>query len=603
MNKLLFDIYDSFLLLSKNGTCLNAGTLGNKKLFAVEDAIGKNIDEIIPEECQENILNLFNKVKKEEYYFNDIISWKCNNSVILIICEIYPIGENICCKFSNEKSNHDNFKLIETLYKSFDTNQLAIFCSRIDGTLLYANNSFKSFVNIPDNVLFNNTFRVYNYLTDINNEEEWQKRLDLVIHGKKNSFSIKYKLLNNKTIGGNILYTYTQINEKVIIWGFYENIDDNVYNNSKTINFINILNTILDNLPASVTIKEASGDFPYIYRNKESFNREKNIKINEHDYLGKNDFYYYPKGIAESTREEDLKVVETKKPVLKLIKDKNKAGKTIFLEKSKIYIEEENLKPIIITTEWDVTGRELTRIDLEKKKLEAEKSNKLKSAFIANMSHDIRTPLNAIQGFSEIIAFCDDKKEREEFYKIIKYNTEQLINFVNSILDFAKLESGFMDMKITEFELNSFCKNIFKSENILKPADVKFIYEEQDEPLMIKSDGSRLSQVLNNIIGNAFKFTDKGYVKFGYEKEGNLIKFHIKDNGEGIPADKLNKVFDRFEKLNSYKPGSGLGMSICKTIVEKLGGEIWLNSHIGEGSEFFFTIPVNSSLETPNNLK
>lgn len=243
----------------------------------------------------------------------------------------------------------------------------------------------------------------------------------------------------------------------------------------------------------------------------------------------------------------------------------------------------------------DVTEkRKLDRL-LEEAKEKAEESNKLKSAFLANMSHEIRTPLNAIIGFSEMMCQVDDPTEKEEFIKIISANNELLLQLIDDILDLSKIEAGTMDFTFTDTDLNELLEGITRQMQQKKgPSEVDIILTEKQPHCVIKMDHRRLSQIIINFMNNALKFTSEGSIMLGYRVDNskNEIYFYVKDTGIGIPSEKLNSVFDRFVKLNSFVTGTGLGLAICRVIIERLGGTIGVESREGEGSCFWFNIPV-----------
>ncbi len=236
-------------------------------------------------------------------------------------------------------------------------------------------------------------------------------------------------------------------------------------------------------------------------------------------------------------------------------------------------------------------------------KEKAEESDKLKTAFLANMSHEIRTPMNGILGFAEMLNDDElDMEDRKKYLEIINNNGKMLINLIDDIIDFAKIEAGQIKIVRDDFSLNSLLKQVhssFQSENLKKEKShvkLKLHKALPDEESYIKSDPNRLRQILNNLISNAFKFTNEGYIEFGYRKLHNeILKFYVKDTGIGIPVEKLGAIFSRFIQADSSPTrkygGSGLGLAISKGIVDLLGGKMWAESDEGKGSVFYFEIP------------
>lgn len=244
----------------------------------------------------------------------------------------------------------------------------------------------------------------------------------------------------------------------------------------------------------------------------------------------------------------------------------------------------------------DIT--EKLKIDklLQEAKEKAEESSRLKSAFLANMSHEIRTPLNAIVGFSEMISQTDAEEDKQEFMKIISSNNELLLQLIDDILDLSKIEAGTMEFTFAPTDINEVMDGICRQmqEKNSSP-DVEILFEEKAEECVITTDRIRLSQVIINFTNNAMKFTREGSIRMGYriDEATDEIYFYVKDTGIGIPADKVDEVFERFVKLNSFAKGTGLGLAICRVIVERFGGVIGVESKEGEGSCFWFKIPVH----------
>ena len=229
-------------------------------------------------------------------------------------------------------------------------------------------------------------------------------------------------------------------------------------------------------------------------------------------------------------------------------------------------------------------------------KQRAEESDRLKSAFLANVSHEIRTPLNAIVGFSEVIAHTEGECEREEYLDIVKANSNLLLHLINDILDLSRIESGKMEFIDENIQMDELCEELRQMHQMRIKNDVKVIFERPAVSLTIVSDSHRLRQLYSNLISNAIKYTEKGSITLGYKLKGNMMEGYVRDTGSGIPVEKLNNVFGRFEKLDLLKQGFGLGLSICKSILDKTGGKIWVESELGVGSCFYFSIPYNGTL-------
>ena len=221
-------------------------------------------------------------------------------------------------------------------------------------------------------------------------------------------------------------------------------------------------------------------------------------------------------------------------------------------------------------------------------------ADKLKSAFLANMSHEIRTPLNAIIGFSNILAETDDKEEKEEFVKIISKNSDLLLRLITDILDFSKIESGILDYSFTDTSLKDIFHEQYQVHALKMPEKVSLICDFDALPdILVHTDPKRVTQVISNLISNATKFTEEGSIRLFYRIVEGYVLIEVIDTGIGISPQHQQTIFDRFVKVNSFKQGTGLGLTICKTIIEALNGTIGVDSRPGEGARFWFTLPYN----------
>lgn len=245
---------------------------------------------------------------------------------------------------------------------------------------------------------------------------------------------------------------------------------------------------------------------------------------------------------------------------------------------------------------FDDTDNQRKREEMWEKELELVKikeADKLKSAFLANMSHEIRTPLNAIVGFSDILAETEEEEERKTYLDIIHKNNDLLLQLINDILDFSKIEAGILDYNITEVDIKEICGEIAITDSIKMPQGVSLIFDSNLPSILIKTDEKRIIQVISNFINNAIKFTEQGSITIYYETIDNMLKVCVKDTGIGISKENQERIFERFIKANTFKQGTGLGLTISKTIVEHLGGTIGVDSEEGKGATFWFTLPLN----------
>ena len=230
--------------------------------------------------------------------------------------------------------------------------------------------------------------------------------------------------------------------------------------------------------------------------------------------------------------------------------------------------------------------------ELEAARIKAEESDRLKSAFLANMSHEIRTPLNAIVGFSKLVIDAECTNEKEQYAEIIERNSEILLNLFNDILDLSSLEADSLSFNIRPIKLIDICLQLEQQFCYKVKNGTKLILDDVDTELYVSGDWNRIIQIISNLLSNAAKFTPKGEIHFGYREKEDFVEFYVKDSGIGIPAERVATIFQRFGKINDFVQGTGLGLTLCRMLVERMGGRIWLRSQEGKGSRFYFTLPL-----------
>lgn len=483
---------------------------------------------------------------------------------------------------------------INTLTHAINNAKESVYAARRDGTLIFANRQFRLNHRIAEQADLS-LIRVFDVVGDMTCIEDWEERYRSIREGQTLNFLAYQPLKHDKNTLAfeGTMYSVTTDDGEETFWSFTHDISERIRYESQIKRFNRIMDTTMENIPAGIVVKDIENDFRYIYRNRESYNRD----ISSENAIGMNDFDYYPLEMAQQKRKEDMEIAATGKGMHWIMEGKDKNGNLLILDKQKIMVESEDFSPIIVSIEWDITQLELMRRELIESKEKAETSDKLKSAFLANMSHEIRTPLNAIVGFSRIISESDNAEERREYYEIVDANNERLLQLINEILDLSKIESGIVEFTYGPVRLHTLCKEIHDAHVFRCPQGVELRFDSPDEALSIHSDKNRIFQVFSNLIGNAFKFTTEGSVSYGYKQEGERVVFYVKDTGLGIEPEKLGRVFQRFAKLNNFAQGTGLGLSICKTIIERLGGEIAVSSEVGTGTTFTFWLPLENVIQ------
>ena len=250
----------------------------------------------------------------------------------------------------------------------------------------------------------------------------------------------------------------------------------------------------------------------------------------------------------------------------------------------------------LISINYDITDLKQIEEMLVNERDRAEASDRLKSAFLANMSHEIRTPLNAIVGFSSLLASAENVVEKELYNSLISHNNELLLNLINDIIDLSKIEAGYLELHQNWFNLTELLDECVAEYARLLPSGVELLTSYPEHDALVELDKLRIKQILNNFLSNALKNTIRGYVEVFYEIDKHCVRIGVKDTGCGIPQNMLEKIFERFEKVDSFAQGVGLGLSICKSIVDKMNGRIQVYSQLGLGTTFIAELPCHSIL-------
>jgi len=276
--------------------------------------------------------------------------------------------------------------------------------------------------------------------------------------------------------------------------------------------------------------------------------------------------------------------------------------------------KEERAAELIIANKelaFQNSEKEKRAVELVNAKDRAEESDRLKSAFLANIGHEIRTPMNGILGFAGLLKEPGLLGEdQQEYIKNIEESGARMLNIINDIVDISRIEAGLMDVNIKDTFINKkieFIHDFFKPEAEQKGIQLIFKNSLPADEAIIKSDQKKVYSIITNLVKNALKFTRKGVIEYGYEKKGQFIEFFVKDTGAGITVEQQKYIFEMFrqgnDSLSRNYEGAGIGLSISKAYVEMLGGKIWVESEIGKGSTFYFTLPCDGKPETEEVIK
>jgi len=326
------------------------------------------------------------------------------------------------------------------------------------------------------------------------------------------------------------------------------------------------------------------------------------------EILGKTDFDLFTDEHSLQAFNDEQEIMKTGIPVIN--KEEYETwtdGKTTWSLTTKLPLHDNDGKIIgTFGISKDITERKYAEQELKNAKEKAEESDRLKSAFLANMSHEIRTPMNGILGFTELLKEPDLSSEQKEAYiNIVRQSGQRMLNTVNDIVEISKIEAGIATVDLKEVNVPESIDELirfFTPEALQKGLKLTLEKEAPDTAAVAITDPNKLDSILTNLIKNAIKYTNKGTIKIGYEitemEQALSLQFFVKDTGIGVPKERQQAIFERFIQADiadkDARQGSGLGLAITKAYVEMLGGEIWVESNPGEGSTFFFTLPLNA---------
>lgn len=508
---------------------------------------------------------------------------------------IFPLDEEyvlIMCRDITERVTTQ--RQLEVFKSVLDKVSDSILAVSEDGTLVYANKQFIEEYGVTQQMGIQ---KIYDLPVSMTTKEAWERRLQ-EIRDNDGTFAYRAAYMRkgeDKERMHQVSTFLIRENNEKLTWFFTQDITDVIKKQDELRELNLLLDGILNNIPVYLFVKDPENDFRYLYWNK-AFADHSGIPASK--AIGHTDYEVFPShGDAEKFRKDDLELLQTHKRIDMQETYLSATGKARIVQTLKALVPMEGRKPLLIGISWDITNLQNIEQELIKARIKAEQSDRLKSAFLANMSHEIRTPLNAIVGFSQLLPAAETAEEKKLYSGIINQNSDILLQLINDILDLSKIEAGTLEYIKRPMNLGEVCRTIYAVHKERVKEGVTLVFDNEDENLFIEGDQNRIMQVITNFLTNASKFTYAGEIRLGFERTDKNIRVYVKDTGIGIEPEKVDHVFERFVKLNSFAQGTGLGLSICQMIIEKIGGEIGVTSELGKGSTFYFTIPYEEAGE------
>ena len=563
---------------------------------------GMHMRDMIPEEAYHNVYNNLQKViatgkgstahheldvnGAHHYYENRI--FPLDEEYVLIMCR--DISERVVTQ-----------KNLEVFKRVLDKVSDSILAASTDGTLVYANKQFIEEYGVKGEL---GVQKVYDLPVSLHTKEIFEKRVqEIRDNGGNMGYHARYTRVGEVKERVHQVSTFImEDGQEEIVWFFTQDITDVIKNRDELRELNYLLDAILNNIPVYMFVKDPEDDFRYLYWNKALANHS---KIPASRALGRTDFEIFPeRSDAEKFHQDDLELMRTGERLEMQETYVTAAGETRIVQTLKTHIPLVGRVPLIIGISWDITNVQNIEQELIQARIKAEQSDRLKSAFLANMSHEIRTPLNAIVGFSRLRTTTDNREDEKLYSEIINQNSDVLLQLINDILDLSKIEAGTFEYIKQPMDLGEMCRNVYEIHKGRVQEGVTLTLDNENDSLMINEDKNRILQLITNLITNAIKFTYEGEIHFGFKLKKDYIDFYVKDTGIGISEEKLSHIFGRFVKLNSFVQGTGLGLAIAKKIVDRLDGDIAIESKKGVGTTVTMTLPfkIGEPVEKEKNV-
>ncbi len=591
--EILDSIPDMLTVLDRRGKLVELVSAEGSNHVGVSssDFIGQDIQAVLsPEACRNvrnNLDNVFATGHGSASHHDITLDGETRNYEN----RIFPLDSEHALCICRDITETETAKYeLEMVKYALNNVEEEIYACDLDGTMEYANEQYRVHHGITDEL---SAHKVYDFWSFRGTKAQWEERLRKIRRDNgAHKYTVRFKNDQGNVVAWDVVayIIYDHFKEREIVWFFGRDVTLRIQHENKVKEMNSILDSILNNIPVYLFVKDPGNEFRYLYWNR-AFEEHSGIPAER--ALGHTDLEIFPNPKdAEHFRRDDLELLRTGERVTFVEEYVNTAGETRIVNTSKSLVPVENRLPLIIGVSWDITDEKNAELEIVEARIRAEESDKLKSTFLANMSHEIRTPLNAIVGFAKLIGSAETEEEKQQFAEIIDTNSELLLQLINDILDISKIEAGTLEFRFKPINLNDLCRSEFEVHKTRVKPGVELIFEEKYDDVQIVCDQNRLAQVITNLLNNASKFTEHGSIRFGFDLKNGRVEFYVEDTGVGIPEEKVRDVFDRFVKLNDFAAGTGLGLAISKMIVERMDGTIGVDSEVGKGTRFHFSIPV-----------
>ena len=592
--KILDSIPDMLTVLRRDGTLVELVSSEQTNHVGIEGPrlVGRNIRSMLsPEACRNvknNLENVFASGKGSSSHHDITLDGRTRNYENRIM----PLdGEHalcICRDITEAEVAKHELEMVKYALNNVDEE---IYACAVDGTMEYANERFRRRHDLKGDL---SRRKVYEFWSIDATRQLWEERLAKIRRDNgAYKYTVRLKNAQGRIVAWDIVayIIYDHFKEREIVWFFGRDITRRIEHENKVKEMNSILDSILNNIPVYLFVKDPGNEFRYLYWNR-AFEEFSHIPASK--ALGYTDYEVFPSPKdAEHFRRDDLELLRTGERMEFVEEYVSAKGETRIVNTSKSLVPVENRLPLIIGVSWDITEQKNAELKVIEARIRAEESDRLKTAFLANMSHEIRTPLNAIVGFSSLMGETGDMEEKRQYMAIIEENNDLLLQLISDILDLSKIEAGTFDFVEKELDVNMLCEDIVRFMKMKAKPGVEVLFDRHLPECRIVSDRNRLNQVIANFVNNAIKFTTAGSIRVGYNKvDETHLRFYVADTGLGIEPEMQAQIFDRFIKLNTFVHGTGLGLSISKSIIEQLGGTIGVDSEPGKGSCFWFVLPI-----------